>query len=136
MAEVRFPAVRDLVRDAIAAAPRGSKSALARSCGVTPSAVQRWADGTTAPDPDYWPAIEQHFGWRDGHLSKIAGYARRGPTPSILDRLDELEARVEALESGRDVAAVTPMRSRPTAKTSTPIAAKKGKPVRHEFPDG
>lgn len=127
MPSVRYPAVRDLVSDAIANGARGVRSALARACDVTPSAVQRWADGYNAPAPEHWSAIEDFFGWESGRLAKVAGYAGDGPAPSIAARLDALEARVAELEAerGADVVSLPARR-----------AAKKGTPTRHEFPEG
>lgn len=50
----------------------GLLSAVARLAKVTPTSVSGWATGTSRPIEGHWPALEEAFGQRAGHLKRIA----------------------------------------------------------------
>lgn len=60
----------------------GLLSAVARLAGVTPTSVSAWATGAARPREHHWPALEEAFGQRAGHLKRVAsGDIAPGETP-------------------------------------------------------
>lgn len=51
----------------------GLISAVARLAKVTPQSVSGWATGASRPSERHWPALEEAFGQRAGHLKRIEG---------------------------------------------------------------
>jgi DNA-binding transcriptional regulator YdaS (Cro superfamily) len=52
--------------------PRGAHAELADRCGVSHASVHKWSQGQTAPQPQYWPAIEDAHKLARGTLAKVA----------------------------------------------------------------
>ena len=86
----------DVVLDVIAAEldrrGRGAQTRLAEAVGVKVQTVNKWKSRQTCPEPDKWPAIDDHFELGDGYLRSVSGL---GPGPGATSATEE---RFQALE--------------------------------------
>lgn len=89
--------VTEILQEALAGAPRGAKSDLARKANVSPSTVTKWIAGHTVPEPDRWPAVEEALGLPAGSIAERSG-APTSATP-LGDTLGDHEQRIARLEA-------------------------------------
>lgn len=90
----------DTIRDWIAAGPYGTKSALAKRCGVTPTEVGRWAQGVTFPPERHWRAIAAFFGKPKGAIVKQArAIGAKAGDADLARRVAALERKIVSQQS-------------------------------------
>lgn len=79
--------IRELIADAVEDGGRGEQTRLAETVGVRVQTVNKWVKGQTSPEPRWWPAIEAHFGWPNGHIRRRSDTGMR-----IIDDMREIGA--------------------------------------------
>lgn len=89
----------DVVLDVIAAEldrrGRGAQTRLAEAVGVKVQTVNKWKARQTCPEPDKWPAIDEHFKLGDGYLRRVSGLT----DPVVTNEVAELRAEVAELRA-------------------------------------
>lgn len=97
MAAYNTDMVNDVIRDAVLRRGRGAQSELARTLGVPAQTVNKWMQGQNAPDPGKWTDIEKALELEPGTLDAVA--RPESSQPNLLERLEALERKVDALIS-------------------------------------
>lgn len=68
-------AIKLFVSRAIEAGERGTQAQLARALKVPPPTITKWSQRQTCPSPEYWPVIEEFFGWEPDTIAGVGGLA-------------------------------------------------------------
>lgn len=89
-----FPAVNQRIIQELDARPRGARTALATALGMAAATVSHWTSMHQSPEPERWPAIEEHFDLPEGTLRGLAGLG----TEHIDARFTAIEDRLAAIE--------------------------------------
>lgn len=98
----------------------GLLSAVARLAGVTPTSVSGWATGSARPVERHWPALEEAFGQRAGHLKRVAA-------GDVEPRSTPIEVTVPRPGSGTAVGRTAAPRLRPDDNTVETLRSEVGR---------
>jgi hypothetical protein len=90
--------VLDLIADELSQRGRGAQTRLAEAVGVRVQTVNKWQKRQTCPEPDKWPAIEEHFGLNPGTIRDVVGW---GPADVVV-RPGTVHARATIGEDERN----------------------------------
>jgi transcriptional regulator with XRE-family HTH domain len=83
---------------ALAAAPRGSQTSIARELGVAVTTVNKWAQGHNVPEPSRWQDVERLLGMPEGSLARAAGISQGRSLDDLLGLIESVAARVDRIE--------------------------------------
>lgn len=93
--------MRQILKDAFEALPRGEQSRIARELGVPAQRVNKWRLGHNSPGPDIdLRKLERLLGLEEGVLGYMAGTTPHGgySPAEVMQALDRLGERLDAVE--------------------------------------
>lgn len=92
---INTEAMKNLLVDALASAPRGTQTRIADEMGIRPQTVNKWRKGYNLPEPDRWTQLEHLLGLDDGAISRAAGITQ---PPDDAQSTEELRAELRRLD--------------------------------------
>lgn len=91
--------VLDLLDEHLRQRGRGAQTRLAEAVGVRVQTVNKWSKRQTSPEPDKWPAIEDHFELPRGTIRRAVGWDAAAPDDEIAALRTDVRSLADAVQA-------------------------------------